>query len=123
FYAPYVPTRTIYYETSWAANDPLVHYTVPDLSNPANAVVPDVRSSPPPLALLGQAGPHYQPWGGGPWQFASANSATLLDLAVKDPLITGSDAWDFPIAEPLSPTWLGRIHRGTPWQTIYLKSQ
>src|SRR5207249_2900481 len=33
-----------------------------------------------------------------------------------------SDDWDFPNKGRLSVSSLGRIHRGTPWQTIYLKS-
>ena len=31
FYAPFAPSRSIYYQTSWQANDPLVHYNVGDL--------------------------------------------------------------------------------------------
>ena len=44
------------------------------------------------------------------------------NLAFKDPLIWGSDYWNFPTNQTWNPTWLGQIHRGTPWQTIYLKS-
>jgi len=44
------------------------------------------------------------------------------NLAYKDPLIWGSDYWSFPTNQTWNPNWLGRIHRGTPWQTIYLKS-
>jgi hypothetical protein len=36
--------------------------------------------------------------------------------------VRNSDDWDFPSGEPLSLQTIGRIHRGTPWQTIYLKS-
>jgi hypothetical protein len=41
---------------------------------------------------------------------------------VKDPLIRRSDDWDFPTNLFASVGWLGRVHRGTPWQTVYLKS-
>ncbi|HXR05215.1 MAG TPA: hypothetical protein VN836_10960, partial [Verrucomicrobiae bacterium] len=43
-------------------------------------------------------------------------------LAIKDPLVTRSDDWNFPTNEPLSADWIGHVHRGTPWQTIYLKA-
>lgn len=33
-----------------------------------------------------------------------------------------SDDWNFPTNETLNASWLGQVHRGTPWQTIYLKS-
>jgi hypothetical protein len=39
-----------------------------------------------------------------------------------DPLITNADAWEFPTNLFPSIGWLGRVHRGTPWQTIYLKA-
>ncbi|MCX6916719.1 MAG: hypothetical protein NT167_27355 [Verrucomicrobia bacterium] len=33
-----------------------------------------------------------------------------------------SDDWDFPTNKFPNIGWLGRVHRGTPWQTVYLKS-
>jgi hypothetical protein len=33
-----------------------------------------------------------------------------------------SDDWDFPANKFPNAGWLGRVHRGTPWQTVYLKS-
>jgi hypothetical protein len=33
-----------------------------------------------------------------------------------------SDNWQFPTNAPPTFGWMGRVHRGTPWQTIYLKS-
>ena len=35
--------------------------------------------------------------------------------------MTGSDAWNFP-AGSLDFNSIGSVHRGTPWQTVYLKS-
>lgn len=67
----------------------------------------------------------YAPWG------VSANLGTgipspalALDMAYKDPLVTNSAAWSFPTPTNAfaSIGQLGRIHRGTPWQTVYLKS-
>jgi hypothetical protein len=36
--------------------------------------------------------------------------------------MTNSDAWDFPTNKLPTVGWLGRVHRGTPWQTVYMKS-
>jgi hypothetical protein len=43
------------------------------------------------------------------------------NYACKDPQAQGSDYWDF--CTNMYPTvgWIGRVHRGTPWQTVYLK--
>ena len=53
-----------------------------------------------------------------------------FEMAIKDrvALVAGvkaqgrSDDWDFPTNKLPNIGWLGRVHRGTPWQTIYLKS-
>ena len=34
----------------------------------------------------------------------------------------GPDHWDFPTNKYPTVGWLGRVHRGTPWQTVYLKA-
>jgi hypothetical protein len=44
------------------------------------------------------------------------------NLAFKDSLVASSDNWDFPNYKLPTVGWLGRVHRGTPWQTVYLKS-
>ena len=125
FYAPYEPTRTMFYETSWQANDPLVHYTVGDLISPAqatNCVQVDTRGLASTMNNLGRLNGRYQPWGTPPGQTLSGNVQDTYNLALKDPLVTRSDDWDFPAYKLPNPGWLGRVHRGTPWQTIYLKS-
>jgi hypothetical protein len=123
FNAPYQPFRNIYLVTSWQANDPLVHYMLSDLMDllHTNVVVDAFTSTTPrPTDNLGRVNSRYEPWGGNPlW---SSRSATALDLTVKDPLLLGSDYWDFPTNPLPNLTWLGRVHRGTPWQTIYLKA-
>jgi hypothetical protein len=45
-----------------------------------------------------------------------------FNLAFKDPLMWQSDDWDFPTNKFPTIGWLGRVHRGTPWQTVYLKA-
>ena len=52
----------------------------------------------------------------------AAYDAKLINLAFKDPLVTNSDNWDFPADKLPTVGWLGRVHRGTPWQTVYLKA-
>jgi hypothetical protein len=47
---------------------------------------------------------------------------SLYNLAFRDPLMTHADNWDFPTNKLPTVGWLGRVHRGTPWQTVYLKA-
>ena len=120
FYAPFDPFRIIYFNMNWQANDPLVHYTVADLVRPTNSQVELDVSPRTPVDSINRLNPRYEPW---TFQTAGAStSPTRFDLSLKDPLISRSDDWDFPEAQPLSPEWLGRVHRGTPWMTINLKS-
>ncbi len=110
---------------SWQANDPLVHYTIGDLISPAqqtNRVQMDMRGNFSSVNNIGRINGRYQPWGTPPGQSYSGNSEDVCNLALKDPQVTRSDNWDFPTNKMANPGWLGRVHRGTPWQTIYLKS-
>ncbi|MHB9006489.1 MAG: hypothetical protein ACYDC1_06115, partial [Limisphaerales bacterium] len=143
---PYSPTRKLYQEVSWQANDPLVHYTAQDLMDPFNRPTDPNRTNavrfaiPPQRAItnsnIGLVNTRYRPWGGNVNQSADR---LARDLRVKDPMIERSDDWAFtPMDDPeirsnpqgrdvrLNPYanvgWIGRVHRGTPWQTFYLKS-
>lgn len=120
FFAPYAPIRNLYVFTSWQANDPLVHYTASDLMYTAftNSYFPDVF--PFSFLTISNINFRYEPWG-----FIGSqtyNSSTLYESAVKDPMVTASDAWTFPVNPSGNFRWLGQVHRGTPWQTLYLKS-
>ena len=44
-------------------------------------------------------------------------------LGVKDPGVFSSADWNFPTNLMANPGLLGRVHRGTPWQTVYLKAE
>jgi hypothetical protein len=144
---PFVPSRRIEQIVSWQVNDPLVHYMAQDIApapgfdlpvkkpvldqsgNPASPV-----PSPWNIGALNDRA--YRPWGGSPLQQAGGPTGDKLafSVGVKDPGIRKSDDWDFPITERLDPKVekkqhffatigeLGRVHRGTPWQTVYLKS-
>jgi len=72
----------------------------------------------------------YRPWGRrygggdiGPTKQGNETDVDYAyDLRVKDPRIRWSDDWDFPTNKFASIGELGRVHRGTPWQTIYFKA-
>jgi hypothetical protein len=128
------------YEMSWQVNDPLVDgmsrdYTLvhPLVKNNAHPLQPpyilyqDINSN-----NLGFENYVYRPWNVAdtrnlptpnytrPW----ADSYDHISL--KDPGIISEQSWIFPHKdtggiETLG--WLGLVHRGTPWQTIYLKSK
>lgn len=127
--AGFSPTRKIYQDLSWQANDPLVHYTLGDLLDPFNRPGDPNRTNairftiPPEIALtnsnLGILNERYRPWGGNPNQSVDR---IARDLRFKDPLITQSDDWQFPTNKFPNIGWIGRVHRGTPWQTVYLKA-
>lgn len=120
FYSPYVATRTVYYSTEWQANDPLVHYTLGDLRDLFDNFQTNRIQFARDLSTnnIGRINKRFEPWGGG---IAMSASPTAFDLAVKDPMVTRSDEWDFPTNKFPNVGLLGRVHRGTPWQTINLK--
>jgi len=124
---PFTPTRKLDQQLSWQVNDPLVHYTLDDLYDPVYA---DTNNIQPLLSRetmtnnIGQLNKRYSPWGGPPNSSAPASESTPppFGLTIKDPMIMKSDDWDFPTNKFPNLGWLGRVHRGTPWQTVYLKS-
>jgi hypothetical protein len=114
--APYTPMALVTYQTQWEANDPLVHYLASDLTDFNNSTAAIGTPNPVTFTVLNY---RYWPWGGNP-QFNS--DPNPYNLALKDPLVYSSDEWNFPTGQPLNSNWLGQVHRGTPWQTIYLKA-
>jgi hypothetical protein len=125
FYAPFAPIRNLYFYTSWSANDPLVHYTADDLHSGSvsrtNLFVLDVPNlAATTIKNIGSVNVRYEPWGG--YGAGYGPSPTLYALNVKDPLVHSASDWDFPLGQGLDSSWVGRVHRGTPWQSIYLKS-
>ena len=125
--APYTPTRTSWQYTSWQANDPLVHYLASDLNNAyvdtGIEFSDSLLAKPIPAQNLASVGDHYQPWGRNQLMaYLGGVDAGAYNLTFRDPLVWGSDYWNFPSGRSLPLSELGRIHRGTPWQTIYLKA-
>ena len=115
---PFNPAAFIYQHYSWQANDPLVHYTIGDLTDPAKAAVGPTEAN-PPLDNIGKLNTRYNPWGG---NLQNQDPNTMRNLSLKDPGMTQSSAWDFSTNKFPTLGWLGRVHRGTPWQTVYMKS-
>ncbi len=116
--APYTPIAFAIQHTTWEANDPLVHYLASDL-------VPhtEIPSQPDWGSVSFYTPPtRYQPWGVAPPTYELGIDLNPCNLAFKDPLVRASDNWNFPTGQISNPNWLGQVHRGTPWQTIYLKS-
>ena len=132
------------YEMSWQANDPLVNgvgrdYTLVHPAKPNNA-----HPSQPPYIkyLTGSTGNWtsnnlgfenyvYRPWSVSDTRFNTKKNLTRPwadsydHTTLKDPGIVHPDSWMFPHKdngglETLG--WLGMVHRGTPWQSVYLKS-
>ncbi len=113
--APIIPLSQLSQLFTWEANDPLVHYMESDLMR--NLLAPKPPSSGFSLSSFSFVNHSYLPWGS-----TQLSPADRFNLRVKDPAVRSSDDWNFPTGQNLSFDWLGRVHRGTPWQTIYLKS-
>jgi hypothetical protein len=124
--AAYTPTRTRVQKFAWQANDPLIHYLTSDLTDTANDTNSQHVIDWP--ANLGQLNDRYAPWGGNPANPPNPNTpddprtASSYNIALMDSRIYSSDYWDFPTNKYPTVGWLGRVHRGTPWQTVFLKA-
>jgi hypothetical protein len=124
--APYMPMRLAAQKMFYEANDPLVHYLTSDLEDypdDTNSIAGHGSVSSLTLGVLNN---RYMPWGR-PGNLKPVGSFipdnNPYNPSYKDPLVSQSDNWNFPTNEILNDTsWLGQVHRGTPWQTIFLKS-
>jgi hypothetical protein len=125
---PYTPTRTTWEYTSWQANDPLVHHLASDLNTVTRQTGIhkfgyDLTLSSYPSPAMNALTDRYQPWGRNTQMGQLTNVDTsAFNLSFRDPLVWGSDYWDFPANKYPTVGWIGRVHRGTPWQTVYLKA-
>ena len=119
---PCTPTYVVVQQTNWVVNDPLVHYTLDDLTWPtdpnAETQAYDLNTAALPSALsnsIGMLTSRYAPWNKG-------TSPGTTDMLLKDPQMWSPTNWAFPTNKFPSVGWLGRVHRGTPWQTVYFKA-
>ena len=125
--AAFTPTVTAYEYTTWQANDPLVHTLASDInfSDPSSTPPTGTNVSYKVVALqllpnIGGLNSRYQPWSKTHTYTSSDQNA--YNMAYKDSLVRKSDDWAFPNDKLPTVGWLGRIHRGTPWQTVFLKA-
>ncbi|HEU6449021.1 MAG TPA: hypothetical protein VFV23_11345 [Verrucomicrobiae bacterium] len=128
---PFTPTVTVWDYTTWQANDPLVHNLAIDLSFSETDILPPTgisRTFKPKDGYwkgtenIGKLNTRYQPWGRIYKPSDLVGDQNAYNLSYKDPMTYTSDFWDFPTNKFPSIGWLGRVHRGTPWQTVYLKA-
>ncbi len=124
-YAPFTPMVTYTIPMSWQVNDPLVHYMGREMLDMKRSaipyrIIPPGGTNPNVMANIGLKNARYWPWAKDPGAIAIDPDA--FNPAIKDPLVRGSDDWQFPTNECLAIGQLSQIHRGTPWQTIYLKA-
>jgi hypothetical protein len=130
--APFNPARKLSVVTKWEVNDPLVHYTAGDLgqTNLVKVVSPPNSTNYGILPGLGWMNSRTRPWGGNPNEVTSVAAGNIppredrhaYNLQIKDPQVVRSDDWEFPTNKFGNLGAIGRVHRGTPWQTIYMKS-
>lgn len=124
-WAPFVPQQKVYQQFVWQANDPLVHHLVEDLRFATSSPPRYSKVLTPTFAVtsIGVVNPVYQPWNGNPSQSKEdpSRQTAAIDATIKDPRVEKSDDWDFPTNKFPNVGLLGRVHRGTPWQTVYLK--
>lgn len=132
--APFTAVAKIVFTNYWQANDPLVHYTLEDMGDSGGVNTPPflIRPSSAPMVTnnLGFINDRYRPWGVRQGRGTSALLAYdpptpidyTYDYRVKDPGVRKADDWDFPGQKFANIGWLGRVHRGTPWQTVYFKA-
>jgi hypothetical protein len=136
--APYTPSRTVYGNFLLQANDPLVHYMASDLVSASGSLgmwangywyngiwrqSNDPNSQPLPVPPISPVGGRYQPWGSsGQMAALGGVDSNPFNVAYKDPLVYNPDRWNFPTGKVWDLSWIGQVHRGTPWQSIFLKS-
>jgi len=109
-------------EHAYMACDPLVHYTVGDLTYPGVTGNQDASEDGTWLAYaiptnIAIVQTRYS-------QGQDNVNIFVGDQGLSDPKGQKSAAnyWQFPTNLLPGIGWLGRIHRGTPWQTVYLKA-
>ena len=112
---PYTPTRQVSMFYTWQANDPLVHYTLGDLTGfgvlSTNAQ-PSYTYTNLVLTAINNINSRYRPWMLP--QGMASDDGYCFDMTIKDPQITRSDDWQFPTNAFPNIGWLGRVPSRAP---------
>jgi hypothetical protein len=129
---PFNPIMAWATEHAWGVNDPFVHYLGVDYqvfgeTNPIPVQsLPDayIQMTNRRSQFMSNINYTYRPWGGNRPVFGFDEDALITDYDVtkQDPLVRWADDWNFSTNYYGNIGWLGRVHRGTPWQSIYLKA-
>jgi hypothetical protein len=130
--APFTPGNRLPFVSSLQVNDPLVHYSILDfatnrsdarlrlpapVASAAFGIPNDVKTySEANMTTLLEPNPRSYRWG------RAENADEEYKYTLKDASVTTPDLWNFPSHKYPSVGWIGRIHRGSPWQSISLKS-
>lgn len=125
---PFTPSRLMVQANFFQVNDPMVHYNFEDLRNdPLNSVygTESLLSARTNLSTsVGKNNSFAHGWNLGAFDVNSGEipGQGTLDPTSRDPGVIHPAYWNFPTNLFPSIGWVGRVHRGTPWQSIYLKS-
>jgi hypothetical protein len=124
--APFSPGIKLLHTATWQVNDPLVNDYYWDLVDPTRTNnierLPPLFDDSRERSNLGKVNQRYRPWGESGGSSSPTARAEAINVALKDPQIRKSDDWNFPTNMFPTIGWLGKVHRGTPWQTMYMKS-
>ena len=129
---PFTPSRLLVQADYYLVDDPLVHYTFEDLYNDPSTEKKKYGSVELSTGYtnvtekMSGKDVHSKAWNKGALGAATSEEEPglgTLDPTIRDPGIIHPFYWNFPTNLFPSIGWLGRVHRGTPWQTIYLKSR
>lgn len=132
--APFTADTDLFQNYRWQANDPLLHHVPSQMpvrvqsiefrygsenNRPTNFL--QTLTMVAVTNLWDPGTPNEQSHF--PWKYRSQSVGDIrVDPYIQDPLVRGPDDWEFPTNRLPNLGAIGAIHRGTPWQTVFLKS-
>ncbi|MBI1841820.1 MAG: hypothetical protein HYR88_13355 [Verrucomicrobia bacterium] len=144
---PFTAGGVVFKINSWQANDPLLHHIPEHFYQPdspglgvklslevGNVRLGEFQKQGNLLSVrtnwnigLVNRDEVYTRWGYPPGQDQGRNStaqelATLFNRQTRDPMVRTPDDWSFPAGKYPGLGWIGKAHRGTAWQSVYLKA-
>jgi hypothetical protein len=124
--APFTAVMSLHQYTAWQVDDPLVHYRSADLWSTTNDSQVSLKQTKNLQKELSLPNSRYAAWNGRPdfgGRTGSSTDGSANDIGTWDSAVQRPDDWNFPTHKFPNAGWLGRVHRGTPWQTINLKPE